>query len=110
VFLNVKLNQRIWESGRVDKHHIYANAGDSGLAVGAALYAYYQANPSKPIYGIEDLYWGPQFSEKEIEDALKLRNLSYRRIDNIEEHTARELAAGKIVAWFQGRMESGPRA
>jgi carbamoyltransferase len=110
VFLNVKLNQRIWESGRVDLHHIFPNAGDSGLAAGAALAAYYEANPSAPIHGIEDLYWGPQYSEQEIEAALQLRNLEYRRLENTEEYAAARLAEGKIVAWFQGRMESGPRA
>ena len=110
VFLNVKLNQRIWESGRVARHHIYPNAGDSGLAVGAALYAHYQVNPSAPIDSIEDLYWGPEYSEAEIEAALKLRNLPYRRVENVEEYVAKQLAEGKIISWFQGRMESGPRA
>ena len=110
VFLNVKLNQRLWESGRVDQHHIYPNAGDSGLAVGAALCAYYQAHPDAPVHPIEDLYWGPQYSNEEIEAALKLRNLNYRRLDGVEAYAAQQLAAGKIVAWFQGRMESGPRA
>ena len=110
VMLNVKLNQRLWESGRIDHHHTYPNPGDSGLAVGAALYAYYQANPGAPLHSIEDLYWGPEYSEKEIEDVLKLRRLEYRRLDNVEEFTARQLADDKIVAWFQGRMESGPRA
>ncbi len=110
VFLNVKLNQRIWESGKVENQHIYPNAGDSGLAVGAALYAYYQANPNAEIKGIEALYWGPEYSDSEIEDVLKLRNLSYKRVENIEEFTAQKLAEDKIVGWFQGRMESGPRA
>jgi carbamoyltransferase len=110
VFLNVKLNQRIWESGRVDRQWIYPNAGDSGLAVGAALYAYYQANPSAPIGSVDNLYWGPEYSDKEIESVLKLRQLHYRRVDNVEEFVARQLADNKIVAWFQGRMESGPRA
>ena len=71
VFLNVKLNQRIWESGKVEHHHIYPNAGDSGLAAGAALYAYYQANPDAPIHNIQDLYWGPEYSEKEIEKVIR---------------------------------------
>lgn len=110
VFLNVKLNQRMWESGKVARHNVYPNAGDSGLAVGAALYAYYQAHPGAPIHPIEDLYWGPEFSNKEIEETLRLRNLSYRRVENVEEFAARQLAENKIVAWFQGRMESGPRA
>jgi carbamoyltransferase len=110
VFLNVKLNQRIWESGRVARHHIYPNAGDSGLAIGAALYAYHQVNPTAPKNNIEDLYWGPEYAEAEVEAALKLRNLPYRRIENIEEYAAKQLAEGKIISWFQGRLESGPRA
>jgi carbamoyltransferase len=110
VFLNVKLNQRIWESGRVSRQWIYPNAGDSGLAAGAALYAYYQANPGAPVHDIKDLYWGPEYSDKEIEDLLKLRRLTYKRVDNPSEYAARQLAENKIVAWFQGRMESGPRA
>jgi carbamoyltransferase len=110
VFLNVKLNQRIWESGRVDRQWIYPNAGDSGLAVGAALYAYHQANSGQPIGSVDNLYWGPEYSEKEIESVLKLRQLTYQRMDNVEDFAARQLADNKIVAWFQGRMESGPRA
>lgn len=110
VMLNVKLNQRLWESGRIACHHTYPNPGDSGLAVGAALYAYYSANPSAPIYPIEDLYLGPEYSDQEIEDALKLRRIEYRRTDNVAEFMAGKLAEGKICAWFQGRMESGPRA
>ena len=110
VMLNVKLNQRLWESGRITKHHTYANPGDSGLAVGAALSAYYQANPSAPFHTVQDAYWGPDYSAAEIESILKARNLTYRRVDNIEEFTAKQLANDKIVAWFQGRMESGPRA
>jgi carbamoyltransferase len=110
VFLNVKLNQRIWDDRKVERQHIYPNPGDSGLAVGAALHAYYQANPGAPIHTIQDLYWGPEYSAKEIEDVLKARNLTYRRVDNIEEFAAKQLANDKIIAWHQGRMESGPRA
>ena len=110
VMLNVKLNQRLWESGRIVRHHTYPNPGDSGLAAGAALHVYYQANPSAPIHGVEDLYWGPEYSDAEIEDALKLRRLEYRRVDDVAQYTAGRLAEGKICAWFQGRMESGPRA
>ena len=110
IFLNVKLNQRIWESGRVKNHHIYPNAGDSGLAVGAGLYAYYHENNNAKIHPMEDLYWGPDYSNDEIEKILKFRNLEYKRIDGIERFAAAKLAEGKIVSWLQGRMESGPRA
>ena len=108
--LNVKLNQRLWESGKISKHHTYPNPGDSGLAVGAALHAYFAANPDAPIHPIEDLYWGPEYSDKEIEETLKLRRIEYKRVDNVAEHMAGKLAEGKICSWFQGRMESGPRA
>ena len=110
VMLNVKLNQRLWESGKISKHHTYPNPGDSGLAVGAALHAYFAANPDAPIHPIEDLYWGPEYSDKEIEETLKLRRIEYKRVDNVAEHMAGKLAEGKICSWFQGRMESGPRA
>ncbi|HEY5911998.1 MAG TPA: carbamoyltransferase C-terminal domain-containing protein [Verrucomicrobiae bacterium] len=110
VFLNVKLNQRIWESGRVERHHIYPNPGDSGLAVGAALHACHQALPGAASHPLEEVYWGPEYSEAEIEAALKLRNLSYRRLEQVEQYAARLLADGRIIGWFQGRMESGPRA
>ncbi|MFM1768272.1 MAG: hypothetical protein RJA22_801 [Verrucomicrobiota bacterium] len=110
VMLNVKLNQRLWESGRIARHHTYPNPGDSGLAVGAALHVYYQNNPLAPIHPLEDLYFGPEYGDAEIEEVLKLRRLEYRRVDNIEAYAAQKLAENKIVAWFQGRMESGPRA
>lgn len=110
VMLNVKLNQRLWETGRIARHHTYPNPGDSGIAVGAALYAYYQANPSAAINPIHDLYAGPEYTLTEIEDALKLRQVDYTRMDNVEEFAAEQLANDKIVGWFQGRMESGPRA
>jgi len=110
VFLNVKLNQRIWDTGKIKNHVIYPNSGDSGLAVGAALYVYYSQNPNAPKYKIEDLYWGTEYTDNEIIDVLKLRNIPYKYVENIEEFAAQQLANNKIVAWFQGRMESGPRA
>jgi carbamoyltransferase len=74
------------------------------------LYAYFQANPNAPIQAIQDLYWGPEYSNAEIEDALELRQLEYTRIENPAEVAAEALSRDKIVGWFQGRMESGPRA
>ncbi len=110
VMLNVKLNQRLWDSGKIAHHHTYPNPGDSGLAVGAALQAYYAAEPNARIYPVEDVNWGPEYSVEEIEETLKLRRLQFRRVDDVESYAADRLAAGKILGWFQGRMESGPRA
>jgi carbamoyltransferase len=106
----VKLNQRIWESGKVRLHHIYPNAGDAGLAVGAALQAYHSAHPSAPIGSMDHLYLGPEYSDEEIARILDARGLTYRRVDDPAVEAGRLLADNKIVAWFQGRMESGPRA
>jgi predicted NodU family carbamoyl transferase len=58
VHLNVKLNQRLWYSGKIRKHWTYPNSGDSGLACGAALVAYFQENTAD-ISSLEDLYSGP---------------------------------------------------
>jgi carbamoyltransferase len=110
LFLNVKLNQRIWYSGKADKQHIFPNAGDGGLAAGAALYTYYNHTKETEMVPIDNVYWGPEFTDKDIEALLKERNLSYKYCDDISSKTARLLSQGKIVGWFQGRMESGPRA
>lgn len=110
VFLNVKLNQRIWEKANLSLHHIFPNPGDSGLAVGAALYAYYQVNPKANVYPLDNIYWGPSYSNKEIREVLDQRNLTYKTSNNVASDTAKLLAQNKIIGWFQGRMESGPRA
>jgi len=110
VFLNVKLNQRIWYSGHVKHHHIYPNAGDSGLAVGAALAAYHRREPYASLTPNDNLYKGPEYSEKEIEAILTARNIEFCRRDDFISVAANDLAQNKIVGWFQGRMESGPRA
>jgi carbamoyltransferase len=110
VFLNVKLNQRFWESGKVQRQWIYPNAGDSGLAVGAALHAWHAANPSAPNCSLSHLYHGPSFSLEEIRKLLELRKITFREVEDPASTAAELLSRDKIVAWFQGRMESGPRA
>ncbi len=111
VFLNVKLNQRVWEMRKdlFDEQHIFPNAGDSGLALGAALKVYHG---HRPFAGrdLGPLYWGPEYNNEEIEKILQANNLSYRRCDDPVQEAARLLAGNKIIGWFQGRMESGPRA
>ena len=111
VFLNVKSNQRIWyqRGDLIREQHIFPNAGDTGLAVGAALYVYYQHHPFQG-YDLRHLYWGPEYSNDQIERILKDRSLSYTHVSNPTRQAAELLAENKIVAWFQGRMESGPRA
>jgi carbamoyltransferase len=110
VFLNVKVNQRIWESGKVNRQHIFPNPGDGGLAAGAALHVYHQAHPRTPVAALDHVYLGPQYSNKAIAELLIARQLRVTQRDDVVEFAARRLAENQMVGWFQGRMESGPRA
>lgn len=58
----------------------------------------------------DNLYFGPSYNNNYIEKILRDRNLTYKKSNLIEKDTAKLLAANKIIGWFQGRMESGPRA
>ena len=109
-FLNVKFNQRMWYSGALDTHWTFPDPGDSGLAVGSALYVYYSNHPEQPAERLEHMYYGPQFGSAEIESLLQERKIKYEKHENISEVAARYVAENKIIAWFQGRMEAGPRA
>ena len=109
-FMNVKFNQNLWYKGVLDTQWIYPNPGDAGLAVGAALYVYYQKNPLLQHPKLDNLYSGPEYSNEEIQKILDDRSIEYTYYENIEEQTASYLAKNLVVGWFQGRMEAGPRA
>ena len=109
VFLNVKLNQRIWYENDLDEHWIVPDAGDSGLALGAALHAWH-AGTSRPPRPLTHLSFGPSYADDAVREVLDARRLAYRRTSDPSGEAARLLAEGKIVGWFQGRMEAGPRA
>ena len=104
LFGNVKLNQRVHELTEVKKIYIYPAMGDMGIAHGAAL------TISKEHEKINSVFYGPKYSDKEIENALIEYKLVCKRENNIEKKIAKLLANGKIVARFNGRMEYGPRA
>lgn len=110
LMLNVKMNQRLWESGIFDVQYIFPEAGDGGLAVGAALFANAARGGKLATEPLQEIYWGPSYGEDEIEFILEERHLPYRRVDDPAVAAAERLAQGKIVGWFQGRMETGPRA
>lgn len=110
LFLNVKLNQRIWYELAPEEHWIYPNPGDAGLAMGAALQAWHVLAKPTHSHKLETLSYGPSFTHNEIRRILDERRLAYRQIANPAQEAARLLADNKTVAWFQGRMESGPRA
>ena len=110
IFMNVKLNQRIWHDASLEEHWVYPNPGDAGLAVGAALAAWHQLKEPIQTMKLEHLYYGPAYSNEEIRLILDERGLDYRELDEPSLKAAELLANNKIVGWFQGRMEAGPRA
>lgn len=110
VFLNVKLNQRLWYEGRITEQWICPNPGDAGLALGAALHVDHAYHPDRPIKRQLHPYHGPSYDDPTIETLLKDRHLPVERVGEPAAAAAEALAEDRIVAWFQGRMEAGPRA
>ena len=107
VTANVKLNQRIFEIEGVNRIFIYPNMGDGGCGTGAALHHALQ-NEVRPT--IENAYYGPDYSEEEIENELDKAGLQRNRPENLASEVAALIHGGKVVARFDGRMEYGPRA
>ncbi len=109
VVANVKANQRIFELEGVESLFVHPNMGDGGCCVGAAQAHYSETTELKPS-PVNDVYWGPDYSDNQIEDSLIEAGVPYQRFDDIDVETARLLAEGNIVARFAGRMEYGPRS
>jgi len=110
VVANVKVNQRIFEIEGVKKIFVHPNMGDGGCCVGAAMALYTQKTKGFAPEQINNVYWGPEFTEEEMLKALQQAGLKPEKPQNIEKCIAELLADGKIVARFNGRMEYGPRA
>jgi len=107
--LNCNTNSEILKQDFCDNIFIQPASSDGGIALGAALEV--SARRGKPVNSrLEDAYWGPGFTNDEIEAVLRGAKVAYSRESDVAAATARLIAAGKIVAWFQGRMEMGPRA
>ena len=109
VVANVKANQRIFELDGVESIFIHPNMGDGGCSIGAALVVANEHQNINPVR-INDVYWGQEYSDDEIEVELKKANLDYHRSENVDIETAQLLADDNIVARFAERMEYGPRS
>lgn len=113
VALNCVANWRILQETDFEDIYIQPAAGDSGGALGAAFYLYHTVLGRPRTFVMDRATWGPSFSDEQIEAVLRRHGAVYDRIENEEallERTARCLADGNVVAWFDGRMEFGPRA
>lgn len=111
VALNCVANGKIVKSGLFKNVYIYPASGDNGTSIGAALYAYYFKKSVKVYYRKnQSPYLGYEADEYRILRSLRKHHLVYRKSENICKETAELLANNKIVGWFQGRSEVGPRA
>jgi carbamoyltransferase len=133
VALNCVMNARLRDSHVFDEIWVQPAAGDAGTALGAALWIDGRARQAAPQseqraevgaapsalapsalaprrWQMDHAYLGPGYEDEEIEALLTWAKLPYRRLDDVCEEAARLLAEGKVIGWFQGRMEFGPRA
>ena len=110
VALNVKLNQRIIAMPGVKELFVQPAASDAGTAIGAASYASQLAGV--PVEKMEHVYLGPAYTTEQCIEACEQyeQPVKWQRMTNVTEETAKILADGNPVSWFQGHMEFGPRA
>lgn len=117
VALNCVSNGKIYESGLFDNIWIQPAAGDAGGSVGAALAVWYGHFNKERVVEPEDSmsgsYLGPAYTDKDIRRLIRKFDIPYQHFENFEalaNYTARLIDSGKVIGWFQGRMEFGPRA
>ena len=110
VALNSKANGKIAASGLVDHVFVQPAASDDGVCLGAVLAPYMDGGGKLPSHKMRHAYLGSSSSDEEIEKALQTYKLRATRVADPAAAAAQMLANGKILGWFQGRMEFGPRA
>jgi carbamoyltransferase len=110
VALNSKANGKILASGLADHIFIQPAAADDGVALGAALAPHLETEKRLPMHKMRQAYLGPGYTDDEIERALRTYKLRHTKLDDPAKAAADLLADGKIIGWFQGRAEFGPRA
>ncbi len=112
VGLNCVANWKILREAGFDGIFIQPAAGDDGGALGAAAWAWSCVPGAPRLAPMHHASLGPEFSDDEIRRDLDAAGAAWRRLDEptLLGETARRLAAGQVIGWFQGRMEFGPRA
>ena len=112
VALNCVANGKIFERTPFRDVYVQAASHDAGTSIGAAQYVWHQVLGKPREYEMKHVYYGPEYSEEEFRSALQAEDVEFQRLseDALIDQTARELADGKVVGWFQGRMEFGPRS
>ncbi|HEX7127418.1 MAG TPA: carbamoyltransferase C-terminal domain-containing protein [Thermodesulfobacteriota bacterium] len=111
VALNCVMNARLRDRGPFRDIWVQPAAGDAGTALGAALWVdARERGATSRTWRMDHAFLGPAYDDEEIESFLRWSKLPFRRLADVPGETAALLAEGRIVGWFQGRMEFGPRA
>ena len=115
VALNCVMNARVRDRGPFERVWVQPAAGDAGTSLGAALWidgqeARKSSGITKGHWRMEHAFLGPAYDEAEIESFLQMSKLRYRRANDLSSEVAELLLQNKVIGWFQGRMEFGPRA
>lgn len=110
VALNCSMNGKIERTGLFKEIFVQPASGDAGLAIGACHLAQRANDPTYRPQKNHNYYLGAAYTNDEIERALQTAGLAYTRPQDLYGETAQRLQAGKVVAWFQGGSEFGPRA
>lgn len=110
VALNSVMNARLLAETPFEHIFIQPAAGDAGNALGAALFAWHQLAGRPRAWRMEHAFLGPEPSDADHRDALEARGLPFREVKDPAAEAARLLSGSKIVGWFHGRAEVGPRA
>ena len=113
VALNSVANGRVMRETPFTEVWIQPAAGDSGGALGAALYAYHVVLGQPRRFVQEHCYWGAEYTEAQMVEAIQERGFPCQRFDDVEpllDRATDAILQGKVIGWFQGRFEWGPRA
>jgi carbamoyltransferase len=112
VALNCVANGMIFERTNFRDVYVQPAAHDAGTSIGAALYVQHQDLKMPRSFQMRHVYYGPEYSDTEILHDLKAAGCEYHKLaeEDLITCTVQAISEGKIVGWFQGRMEFGPRA
>lgn len=118
--MNSVANGKILQATGFRDIYVQSAAGDAGGAIGAAFAVWNQELGQPRSFEMKHAYWGPEFSSDEISALLKKRSKDFEgqsctvshvpELSKLCSHTANAITEGKVIGWFQGRMEWGPRA
>lgn len=111
VALNCLSNMKVLDLPYIDNLFVQPAASDRGIALGCALQcAFENKDLDLEKFKLENAYFGPTYTDEDIQKALKVANVKYTKCEDPAVEAAECIANDKIVAWYQGRSEFGPRA